>query len=150
MCHIRGKHGQRDDGGGYSSALARTNASLIAPDLPSQSRRTWTVPVVQPLVTAARIRQLEPTVQAELSRPVSFAVHQWNAQAKSSSQIIQSKLLVYFMVILLLTTIIAYRAWVVQRRETSDTARERGDCTLPRTITKAPPTTTFSLCEWVR
>ncbi|SFU85204.1 ABC transporter permease [Alicyclobacillus macrosporangiidus] len=65
-------------------------------------------------VMSARVQQLGPAAQTALSRPVPVDVHARNPNSFSFEQRLQSTMLVYAMVILLFTTVIAYGAWVVQ------------------------------------
>jgi ABC-2 type transport system permease protein len=65
-------------------------------------------------VLQARMTTITPDTQQVLSAPVSFDVHQLQIKSKSSDQLIQSQMLVYFMEMLLMFTLMMYGVWVAQ------------------------------------
>jgi ABC-2 type transport system permease protein len=65
-------------------------------------------------VTQARVAGLPADVRAKLAAPVSVEIHQLQVGSKSMDQLIQSKILVYFMLIILFATLTLYGAWVAQ------------------------------------
>lgn len=70
--------------------------------------------VLRQVVMTSRMSALPANVQTSLNAPVNFSVHQWQSGSKSTAQIIQATILVYFMLIMLFTTIITYGTWVAQ------------------------------------
>ncbi len=65
-------------------------------------------------VTQTRMMELSPNVLNQLNAPVSFSTRQWQANAKSGTNFTESKMLVYFLVILLFTSLVSYGTWVAQ------------------------------------
>lgn len=70
--------------------------------------------LLQQTVTQARIAQLPKTSQAQLAAPVAIATKQWQSNSKSMKEVVQSEIVVYFLLILLFATIITYGNWVTQ------------------------------------
>ncbi|WP_067929014.1 ABC transporter permease [Alicyclobacillus shizuokensis] len=70
--------------------------------------------LLQQSVTQARISTLPQASQATLGAPIKIDMHQWKNGAKSTAQIVQSEIVVYFMLILLFVTVIMYGNWVAQ------------------------------------
>lgn len=65
-------------------------------------------------VFQARLASLGASAHQVLSTPVTVDIHQLQEKSKSSDQLVQSRILVYFMEILLMTTLMMYGVWVAQ------------------------------------
>ncbi len=65
-------------------------------------------------VSEARMASLSPQIIKQLNAPIQFQTHQLQLDAKSGANFTESKMLVYFLVILLFTSLISFGAWVAQ------------------------------------
>lgn len=97
---------------GISTATASLNLQEVGSVDPSLISSVESL--VEKEITAARVSTLPASAQSMLAAPIATRVVQLQTGAKSTSQLWESRAIVYYMLILLFATITMYGSWVAQ------------------------------------